>query len=158
MKQTNKTLAPADDVAGSLGELTGLVRRIIAALDDSSTEPDERHVVCRRLSRTLFVAPEEPVLDWSAPMPSWGTQDFTVPPLAPSSIAQGDGERLRKAKAKIEKSVGQAKAASDRLAVERRALSKLESNQSTMTLPLPTAVDHANADRLAEKLAGRKGK
>lgn len=155
MKQTNKTLAPADDVAGSLGELTGLVRRIIAALDDSSTEPDERHVVCRRLSRTLFVAPEEPVLDWSAPMPSWGTQDFTVPPPAPAHEVT---ERLRKVKAKIEKSVGQAKAASDRLAVERRALSKLESNQSTMTLPLPTAVDHANADRLAEKLAGRKGK
>ena len=116
MKRINTT----DDVAGSLGELTGLVRRIVAALDDSSTEPDERHVVCRRLSRTLFVEPEEPVLDWSAPMPSWGAQDFTVPALAPSSIVSVQKDKE--------------------------------------SLPLPTGVDHANADLLAQELAGRKGK
>lgn len=129
-----KRINTSDDVTGSLGELTGLVRRIVAALDDSSTEPDERHVVCRRLSRTVFVEPEEPVLDWSAPMPSWGTQDFTVPPPAPAHEVT---ERLRKVKAKVEKSAGQV---------------------SAMTLPLPTAVDHANADLLAQELAGRKGK
>ena len=148
MKRINDTL-DAPDVSGHLGELTGLIRRIIAALDDSSSEPDERHVVCRRLSSTLFIAPEEPVLDWSAPMPSWEPQDFTVPPPAPSSI-DGVESRLQKAKAKGEES-------ERRL---RRAKAKLESSQGTVPLPLPTptAADHLNADLLAQELAGRKGK
>ena len=148
LKRINSTL-DAPDVAGHLGELTGLIRRIISALDDSSSEADERHVVCRRLSRTLFVAPEEPVLDWSAPMPSWGPQDFTVPPPAPSSIDGGEG-RLLKVKAKIEESERRV----------RRAEAKLESSQGTVPLPLPTptAADHVNADLLAQELAGRKGR
>lgn len=61
-----------------LGELMGIVRKIVAALDASSDEPDERYGVCRRLRLTEFVPPTEPDLDWSAPMPVWEPADFSI--------------------------------------------------------------------------------
>lgn len=73
----------ADVIFGSpaapeIGELMGIVRKIIAALDASSEEPDERYGVCRRLRSVEFVAPEQPDLDWSAPMPVWEPADFSL--------------------------------------------------------------------------------
>ena len=72
----------ADVIFGSpaapeLGELMGIVRKIIAALDASSEEPDERYGVCRRL-RSVEFAMDEPDLDWSAPMPVWEPADFSL--------------------------------------------------------------------------------
>ncbi|NLA37073.1 MAG: hypothetical protein GX868_15505 [Actinobacteria bacterium] len=64
--------------APELGELMGIVRKIIAALDASSDEPDERYGVCRRLRSVKFVAPTEPELDWSAPMPPWPKADYSL--------------------------------------------------------------------------------
>lgn len=73
------------DPGPELGELMGIVRKIIAALDASSEEPDERYGICRRLRATEFVAPAEPDLDWSAPMPVWEPADFSLAAIGTAS-------------------------------------------------------------------------
>ena len=65
------------DPGPELGELTGLVRRIIAALDQAPM-PVSMAFIGKELGddSELFVVPE---LEWDMPCPEWPAADYTVP-------------------------------------------------------------------------------
>ena len=79
-KMSDKTadvLFANTDTTGGLGELQGLVRRIIAALDEAPLW-ESMAFVGKQLGDTseLYVVPD---IDWEMPAPEWPEFDYTVP-------------------------------------------------------------------------------